>query len=270
MYGCLLVASVVVLLLPAVQQHAVAEELGERETIIISRSDHIGDVTFDGRWTTTLEWKASALHTIGEETYIRSAHHGDFMYILIDVLDDRTFDRNSDRATVCLDLENTKSQVPDGDDYCFVTTAGSPNVKTLRGGSPLAGKDHFKRIDNPRGLVGVGALSDENNRYTHIPHLGYEFRIPLDFVGRSDNYGFFAHIYDHSSGGHNITFPEGLEMDDGVRSIPPPRQWGDMVSPDKSLPEFGPAYVLLSLALIPIALMGRLFGRNAAVLGGLR
>ncbi|MGI0055912.1 MAG: hypothetical protein ACREAK_00905, partial [Nitrosarchaeum sp.] len=74
-------------------------------SIFITYSDTIESAIFDGRWTDRLEWKQSSWDKIstinGDAVHIRSAHQGDFIYILLDVVDDRSINHLSDRAVVC-------------------------------------------------------------------------------------------------------------------------------------------------------------------------
>lgn len=253
MYKYVLILATVILI-PI--QNALAEEV-----ILISRSDHIDDVIVDGRWTTPFEWKASSWDKIGYETNLRTAHHGDFMYIMIDT-EDRTFDRNFDRAVICFDTKNEKSQVPDENDYCFSVAAGSSNVATLQGGSPLANNDYFKRISGPENVTASSDMSGQHNRYTKIPHVIYEFKIPVEFLQRSDSYGFLVSVYDHSRD-QQVTFPAGLSG----TGIALPSQWGNIVSPDRSLPEFDAILIILIASMIAI-LIGRF--KKGAMLQDLR
>ncbi len=52
---------------------------------MITKSDNMNDVIFDGKWTFYEEWKASALEIISTENgsiYLRTAHQDNFIYIL--------------------------------------------------------------------------------------------------------------------------------------------------------------------------------------------
>lgn len=230
------------------------------DPILISKSSEMKDIIFDGKWTTVHEWKHSSHNLINEySVHIRSAHQDEFLYIMIDVVKDVTFDKNSDRSMICFDSSNNKSKIADDDDYCFIATLGSSNGITLQGGTMLASKDHFKRIENHEDFIAIGNVSDDKDRYTRIPHVSYEFRIPLEVIGRSDNYGFLVYVYDANKN-EIITYPESIQIED-IRSIPSPSQWGDMISPDKSLPEFDEKIILFSLALLPILILSR-FKKN--------
>ena len=66
---------------------------------------------------------------------------------------------------------------------------------TLRGNSNQLDSS-FKEIPNLIDYVAISTVSDENDRYTKDLHLSYEFKIPIELVDRSDNYGFYLAVYD--------------------------------------------------------------------------
>ncbi len=126
---------------------------------------------------------------------MRTAHQENFVYVFLDVIIDKRLDKGSDKAVICFDIENDKNEFADSDDYCFIATLGKEIGSTLQGESSLD-TNNFQNIQNPEGFIGIGAVSDENDRYSIIPHASYEFRIPTDLIGRSDNYGYYVGIYD--------------------------------------------------------------------------
>jgi len=77
-------------------------------------------VIFDGKWTFAKEWKNSSADVIWEEIILRSAHQGNFIYIMLDVMKDETADNNKDSAIVCFDTKNDQNVTPDENDYCFM------------------------------------------------------------------------------------------------------------------------------------------------------
>ena len=150
---------------------------------------------------------------------------------------------------ICFDTDNDKSVKPDANDYCFVAVLDG-NSFTLQGDPSLGINSNFKKINNPPGFIGISTVSDDNDRYTKIPHTSYEFRIPTDLVGRSDMYGFYVQVYDAQLNKIH-SWPENTTVD-SLLKIPSPDKWGYLVSPDKSLPEFQwPIFALVSsLAVI--------------------
>ncbi|MHB8601226.1 MAG: hypothetical protein ACYC6W_00020 [Nitrosotalea sp.] len=224
------------------------------ESIDITQSDVMNKVIFDGKWTYFYEWKRSSFTDLsyndGTRIELRTAHQNNFIYVFIDNLSDTSIDKGADSATICFDTKDNKNLKPDSNDYCFVAILNGSNSFVLQGGSPLGINSNFKKIDNPPGFIGISSVSDANDRYTDVPHTSYEFRIPTDLVGRSDMYGFYVGVYDSHSN-KMYSWPQGITVD-SLLKIPSPNKWGDLVSPDKSLPEFQwPILALVSsLAII--------------------
>lgn len=217
------------------------------QTIPITISSSMKNIVFDGKWTFIGEWKESsyAVFPAGE---IRVAHFENFVYVMIDATSLTNFEKNSDRATVCFDTKNSKSQTPDVGDYCFTSTLGSSMPITLQGGSNFTINNNFEKILSPDGLIAVGGVSDNNDRYTSTPHPTYEFKIPTSLIGRSDKYGFYVSVFDTHT---NKIYSWPDIQSDSPLSIPSPKMWGELWSPDKSLPEFNlPSVVMLSSFLI--------------------
>ena len=229
------------------------------ESIMITQSDVMNKVIFDGKWTYFYEWKRSSLTDLsyddGAKMEIRTAHQDNFIYVFIDNLSDTSIDKGADSATICFDTQNEKSLKPDSSDYCFVATLDENNSFVLQGDSSLGINSNFKKIDNPPGFIGIGSVSDINDHYTDVTHTSYEFRIPTNLVGRSDIYGFYVGVYDsHSNKMHS--WPQGITVD-SLLKIPSPSKWGDLVSPDKSLPEFQWPILALVSSLAIITYMTR-------------
>lgn len=220
------------------------------EPIKITISDDLNQIVFDGKWTQYTEWKKSSLNTFTyNDTNIiqfRSAHQDNFIYFLIDFITDIHPD-NNDKAMICLDTRNDKSSLPDQNDYCFLAKIGENQTKVLQGTSNV---NFLTMISPPEGLITIGNKSDENDRYSKIPHSSYEFRIPTDFVSRQSEYGIFVAVYD-SHTNKTFTWPqENLSADPFNKPIP--AKWGDMISPDKSLPEFHLPMVAMILTFIVV------------------
>ncbi len=79
------------------------------QSIPITQSGSMENVIFDGKWTFPQEWKQSSydeIQTGSEIIPLRTAHQGDFIYILIDVVPDITIDNNEDSTLVCFDAKN--------------------------------------------------------------------------------------------------------------------------------------------------------------------
>jgi len=232
------------------------------ESILISLSSDLDQVIFDGKWTTVSEWKKSSYNHIkfndGAEIHLRTAHQENFLYIQINSASDMIINKGSDSAIVCFDTKNDKTKISQFDDYCFSTSLGSNNYFTYQGGNISAVNGNFKKITNDKDFVAIGTTTDKVDRYNKTPHVSYEFRIPLDVIGRSDNYGFYISVFDaHSQ--NNYSWPYNIEKK-SLLTIPSPSQWGDLVSPDKSLPEFN--FTVLSFILIPLIMLSIVISKS--------
>jgi len=228
------------------------------DPIMITKSTNMEQVTFDGIWTHATEWKKSSLNfkiIDGKEVvYLRTAHQGNFVYVFLDVIIDTHLDKEVDKSVICFDTENDKNEFADYNDYCFTAILGE-NVGSISQGESSLVANNFQNIPNVEGFIGIGAVSDENDRYSIIPHASYEFRIPTDLIGRSDNYGYYVGIYDDFT---NTTYswPNEIVLDEF--KIPSPKLWGEIISPDKSLPEFEWAIIALLPALILVVFLTKL------------
>lgn len=230
------------------------------EEIFITKSNEMDNVIFDGKWSFEREWKQSTVKEINTEKgiiYLRIAHQDEFVFVFLDVLPDKQMERIADKSIICFDTKNNKSEIPDIDDYCFVAALGKQTGTTLQGGSTIPTNSYFKNIKNHQDMIAIGGISDEHDRYSKIPHASYEFKIPTELIGRSDNYGFYASVFDYNSG----TVYSWPSIDsEKLNTIPSPSKWGDVISPDKSLPEMPVPLVILSVLLISVIVITRRIG----------
>jgi hypothetical protein len=212
----------------------------------------MNDVKFDGKWTFFGEWKKSSLNTLqypdGTVVQLRTAHQDNYIYVLVDVVSENQYQSHGDFSIICFDKDYTKTEIANSNDYCIGVSLDNNNAFVLQGGSELGVTGNFKKITNTDGVIGISSISDNNDHYTTIPHPSYEFRIPIDMIGRSDHYGFYLGIYD-SHVKKIYTFPENLTSTFQL-FIPSPSKWGEMISPDKSLPEFPLPYITFLTAFI--------------------
>ena len=120
------------------------------QTIPITISSSMKNVIFDGKWTFLSEWKESSLTEMGGtdsgSIYLRTAHMGNYIYVMIDAVGVTHFEKNADRAIVCFDGKNDKSMIADADDYCVFATLGQNSTSVLQGGSLLGANSNFKKI----------------------------------------------------------------------------------------------------------------------------
>ena len=80
--------------------------------------------------------------------------------------------------------------------------------------------------------------------------------MPIDLVGRTDIYGFYVGVYEASSK-TVYAWPQQITLD-RQNQIPSPSQWGELMSPDKSIPEFGFPFLALIPSLILILVITRI------------
>jgi len=226
------------------------------DPILISKSIAMNDVIFDGKWTFTTEWKPSSWNQLnyddGKIIHLRTAHQDNFIYVFVDFVSDNTLDKNSDNAIICFDTKNDKTDVADSDDYCFSTSLDSKTSFSYQGGSPLSTKSNFEKIPNPESMIAISSVSGDKDRYSLFPHTNYEFKIPTELLGRSSVYGFYLGVYEQH-GGKVYSWPQDITHE-GYFDIPSPKLWGEIISPDKSLPEFSTP-IIIFIIIIPIMLI---------------
>ncbi len=227
------------------------------EPLKITQSSSMENITFDGIWSHPMEWKQSSLEYIiieGKEINLRFAHYEQFIYVLIDAEDETTLNFEKDYSIICFDGENNKSITFDSNDFCFKLMLGSNSGETLQGNSS---ENNFSKIDNHNDLILISSQSGEHNRYSDKPHGVYEFRIPIELIKRSNNYGFFMMLYDDNN---EKTYSWPLDIVNSTDVIPPTNIWGDLISPDNSLPEFHWVPLILIITIISMIFASR-FGR---------
>lgn len=221
------------------------EEIDKEKNILITKSNSMKEINFDGKWTFRDEWKQTSWNPItsGENIvfHLRTAHQENFIYILIDVISDTNADIGSDKATVCIDSKNNKSEF--FDNYCFIVQLEERNfIDTLlnkQNSFVIQGDTQSKKIEElekikVKDFVGIGTMSDKEDKYSGISHASYEFKIPIELIGRSDIYGFYVNVFDANS---NVVYswPEDIKLENF--DIPSSSLWGNLISPDKSLLE---------------------------------
>jgi len=233
MKNTLVQACLAVILLSATQESSAQDD---SQSIPITIDDELNEKIFDGKWTHVTEWKHSSLVYMRSESTqvtLRISHLGDFIYVLVDAVHDTTPDEQKDHAMVCFDTKIDNNTKPDTNNYCFISKLGSEKGVTLRWSEE---SQSFEMTESHSELIIVGGISDENDRYSKVPHASYEFKIPLELFGRYDSYGFFASSYDHSKT-EFYTWPFGAQVS-AESEIPDRLSWGFIYSPDKSLAEY--------------------------------
>ena len=137
---------------------------------------------------------------------------------------------------------------------------GSNTPVTLQGGGFNAFQGYYQKIENHPDLIAVGGISGEWDRYSKVPHSSYEFKIPLEIIGKSNNYGFFIAVHDPDSGNY-FGWPTDAKLEK-YPFIPIPEKWGLLVSPDSSIPEFDLPFLILFPAIAFVALISNFFSKK--------
>lgn len=224
-----------------------AASASSTEQMFITISQDMDKIIFDGKWSYKTEWKQTSLYSLnyddGTLIQVRLGHQNNFVYVFVDDVRNTQFAKGSDRTLLCIDTKNDKENLPSLNDYCFIATLSGKNNLVLDGDSPIGFASNYKKIAQPEGLIEIGSLSDENDPYSKTQHPGYEFRIPTELIGRSDKYGLYLDVY-HAQSSKGYSWPQ--EIHSSPFNIPSPKEWGEVISPDKTLPEF-PAPPLLLL-----------------------
>lgn len=237
----------------------------DEKNILITKSNSMKEINFDGKWTFYQEWKETSWNPIKSNEnivfHLRTAHQGSFIYVLIDAISDTNANIGSDKAVVCIDSKNNKSEFLDDDDYCFIIQLKEKNFNdilfnkqnnfVIQGDSQLKSFKELEKI-KVKEFVGIGIMSDKEDRYSTISHASYEFKIPIELLGRSDNYGFYVNVFDADSD-VSYSWPEDIKLESF--DIPSPLLWGNLISPDKTLLENSDVEYDFSIALSMIVLV---------------
>ena len=226
------------------------------EPIKITISPDMEQVIFDGKWTFYTEWKQSSLTKVSfddGQIILRTAHFENFIYVFVDSVNDLTLDKKMDKATICFDGKNNKSKIFDANDFCFSVSLENNEGYVLQGNLIDESTVSMHKISNPDDFIAISSISDENDRYTKEPHPSYEFKIPIELLERSDNYGFYLSVYDASLDKF-YSWPENSTRENSS-DIPPPSEWGDIISPDKSLPELSFPILIFTILIFTIILV---------------
>lgn len=219
------------------------------DLIKIGYHENTKNIIFDGDWTFTQEWKPASENKIsfedGNKLSVKTAHDGNNIFVVIDFISDTSADRISDKGIVCIDSKYDQSSSMQKDDFCFISLMNSNKSITLQGGTDYSSIGNLQKISNHPDLITVGGLTGKFDRYSTVPHTIYEFKIPIEVFGRSDVYGFFAGAFD-SKTGHLYGWPQNVIKEE-YPFIPQPNQFGTIISPDKSIPEFNLSTLLFFL-----------------------
>lgn len=202
----------------------------------------------DGKWTAATEW-TDAVETRAEASngwafYLRLKHNGTHLFVLLDVVSDKT-ESTHDFGGIFFDAKDDGGSLPREDDYGFVMSLGYPDFTTLFQGTGIGnttGQAWAPVVGHPYNDLYKGGFSGTNNPYETDRHRILEFAISRQRFNSELHYGFYAFISDRHSAG---TFPDivstlvewpigagGTTIKYEVYAVdvpPPPDQWGDLI-----------------------------------------
>ena len=197
-------------------------------------------IVWDGKWSYLQEWKPMTENILsfndGNELSVKTGHDRQNLYVFLDFISEKQFEKKSDYGIVCINANKTIESDLQKDDYCFLVALESYNPLTFQGGGDLAETNHLVKIQNDQSFIAVGGISDEHDRYGGPPHPSYEFKIPIKTIGSSDVYNFYAATYDAKTN-KVYSWPQNVTSNE-FPAVPSPAEWGELISPDKTLPEF--------------------------------
>jgi len=227
------------------------------EEIWITFSEQTNEIILDGIWTDRTEWKTSSEDVIiiddDNRFAIRSAHDRNNIFLLIDFITDQKIS-NSDKMILCIGPANLDSEI-NVKEYCFTLKFNSNNLNIIEL-QKNEQKINYVEVKNELDVEAKSGVSNLHNRYSKIPHTSYELKIPVDKIGRDNVYNFYLKLYDADTNRY-FTWPNNMEKDNS--DIPLIEKWGKLVSPDKTIPEFGIPMTILMITITSIIISTKIF-----------
>jgi hypothetical protein len=193
----------------------------ENVFILVSGQDQ-PNISIDGRQTDISEWSGANRQTVesqdGAPFMLLAVHDSDYLYLRLELGDQS--EHSTDQAYICFDTDHDGGSFDEGD-YCFYIGMTEKQLKAIQG----IGEDSAERWReaNPEGAAASSGISEST--YISTPHAFYEFRIPLELVGDSDEFGFYALVIDGNT-------DKRYDIPSTGRSsmiVPDPYRWGLMV-----------------------------------------
>lgn len=219
------------------------------EELFITYTDTDSEIIYDGKWSFKTEWKKSAYTTV-EQNFeklfvLRYAHNYEEILVFIDVIADKSINILKDKSVLCFKSQ-TNEKNPS---YCFEKIYDGELTTLVKNPDTL--ENQYKKIKNHPNTLAISGISDKYNRYVNDLHISYEFKIPIDLIGRSDVYDFYVAIFDDETN-QIISWP--LTSEKSEFFILKNDDWGQLISPDKSIPEF-PFPIIILIVLIGTTLI---------------
>nr|MDO8132848.1 hypothetical protein [Candidatus Njordarchaeum guaymaensis] len=231
----------------------------QKGTLLCGRS--VNPVAVDGKWTSASEWVDSAEEKIVSDTktvYIRIKHDNEYIYVLLDFVTDSvieyaeqmTPEKPYDGAAIVLDTNDDGGGAPHIDDYLFGVRWNSPTTyfQMTRKGTGSGWSDW---LPNPEGFIGASSMDSSNDPYNPSPHLIYELRVPIFYIGQKTVYGAGIFATDGFPPTLANLFFIGWPHPSILADLMNPNGWGDLNMTETIIPEF-PAGAF-SIATIAVA-----------------
>jgi hypothetical protein len=189
--------------------------------------------------------------------YIRIKHDADYIYVLMDFPTDSVIEyaggtalptTPADTAGIVLDTNDDRGTAPHADDYLFRIRWSSPSayVQITRQGTGSAWSD---LLPNPAGFVGASSMDAGNDPYSPSPHLIYELRVPISYIGQKATYGAGVLAADGTLG--FIGWPQPFKMSDFMN----PNHWGDLNMTEQVVPEFPSGALFIATVIVACTLL---------------
>lgn len=223
------------------------------EEIFITYTDADSEIVIDGLWSHSHEWKKSSETKIQEDALnqlvIRSAHNYEKIFVLVDVVIDESKNILQDKSIICFESKTQQNNLSNPT-YCFEILFDGIVTTLMK--NPESPNSQFTKIENHDDTKAISGISNQYDRYSKTPHVSYEFQIPIDVIGRSDVYAFYAEVYDAETN-LQMLWPSNLE--NTTASLTNSESWGEMISPDKSIPEFSSPLIIFVVLVSTMIIM---------------
>ena len=222
------------------------------DELLITFTDADSEIILDGKWSTAHEWKKSSETITTQDNQklfaLRYAHNYEQIFVLIDVINDTSVNSSKDKSLLCFEAKTTESSIIDQPrTYCFEIISDG-TLTTLVKNLEIS-ESRYEKIKTPSDVIAIVGLSDQNDRYSKTPHVSYEFQIPIDLIGRSNEYNVYVEVFDAETNSI-MTWPSNPNVSESL--LANSNVWGKMISPDKSIPEFPSPLIIFTVLIVTI------------------
>lgn len=206
----------------------------------------INDITIDGKWTNVDEWndtlEESLIFSEGSgKAYLRVKHDINYLYILVDFV---TYNdtKTGDGCIVVLDTKHDGGSSVQQDDLAVLIRWNSPSeiYPAIQWGGWLYNWEFL-----PSNFEAKSSIESENNPYSNIPHVIFEFKIPKSSLNSSSTtLGFLVFVICDNE---NIKGALPIIFD-----TQKPDNWGDLLLFNDSIQIYYDAQTAIDIASFSI------------------